>query len=587
MSMFTRHLQSVAVAITGTLLILIPIATTLAQEAEPRLQARVVIRPPSPEQFAAPRGPKALPMEIPEARAKMGWGFMPLTHTIGAPGLKLAIIDGGFRGIKEWLDGKPWERRLVTFVTASESAEPQESEHGYHVYRVARLVLGATQFLLYKALSPRDVLLAIDDAARKGTTVVNLSIAFPALSEIVVQETWFIDNLRKLLSQHEIFVFFAAGNARQATHSWISGDRDQNGYVDFQASLPQRQIVNGLRILLQPGKNAIFFSWNVEQSAEAAYEIELVTFEGRKLGVGRVDPNEKRKGFIVLVHEAAQAEPAAVRVRRLAGPSSGIFMRLSAYPIAVPEDFNGLQTIPTYALSEHPFLVFVGGVGKSETGKLIPSGFSQIGVGADGALFPHVLGPSQLVLDGREIQGTSFAAPFITSIYAAAPRYNLKNLMARTASYAPLDPAVDLHARSRWGVPDAEKAVFRLREVVGPTKVEDISHKVEGDDLVVRFSITRCCMEGMTWFVGPNLYELDTKIALKHPETQKPVGASVMLRSDKPDFVRHPVEVKIPLKGLEPLKGKTYRLQFYIASKTYRALGATTVDQAPEYHVTF
>jgi hypothetical protein len=582
---YKTDIFSIIVVFTSIIILLLSSSVVVsAQHPVQQVRPRLVIPPPTTEQFAAPDGPKALPMEIVEARAKMGWGSIPSSYSVAAPGQKLAIIDAGFRGIKEWLDQHPEERKHVTLVTATES---DEESHGYDVYRVARTVLSMSHLLLYTTGNARDVLLAIDDAAKRGAMVANISLGWLGLFEIVAQERMFIDDMHKLLSKHEMFVFFAIGNSRKHVHSWVSADRNKNGYVDFHPSSPQHKIADALHLVLTPGFNSILFTWDAQQSSEAAYELELVTPKGNRLAVGRVDPKKKLKGYIVLEYKAAQRGPAFVRVKQLTGPANGIFMRLRADPIADTFDFNGLQTANTYTFFEHPFLIFVGGVGKTEAGKLAPSAFSDIGMGPDGALFPHVLGPGQLILDGREVRGTSFASPFITAIYTATFGYNLKNLMELTASHAPLDPAVAPHERSRWGVPDAMKTILNLRQIVGPTKIEDVSHMVEKEELVLNFSVTRRCMEGLTWWVSPLLYDPKTGKALKYPDTQKTVEGIVLLKSDKPDFIKHPAQIRIPLKGLESFKTRPLGVAFRYGVRTWGDRGWLKVDKAPSYRLKF
>jgi len=582
---YKTDIFSIIVVFTSIIILLLSSSVVVsAQHSDQQARSRLVIPPPTAEQFAAPDGPKAFPMEIVEARAKMGWGSIPSSYTIAAPGQKLAIIDVGFQGIKEWLDQHPEERKYVTLVSATES---DKENHGYDVYRVARVVLSMAHLLLYTVYTPYDVLWAIDDAARRGAMVANLSLGWYDVFEIVSNKRKFIDDMHKLLSKHEMFVLFAIGNSRKHVHSWVSADRNKNGYVDFRLWSPKHKLKEDLvGLYLQPGDNKIYFTWDAQHSPKGAYEIELVTNKNR-LAVGRVDPKKKLKGYIALKYKTTQPEYAFVRIKQLAGPSNGVFMRLRAYPIADERDFNGLQTANTYSFFKHPFLIFVGGVGKTETGKLAPSAFSDIGMGPDGALFPHVFGPGQLILDGRKIQGTSFASPFITAIYTATFGHNLKNLMELTASHAPFDPAVAPHERSRWGVPDAMKTIFNLRQIVGPTKIEDVSHMVEKEELVLNFSVTRRCMEGLTWWVSSLLYDAKTGKALQYPDTQKTVEGSVLLKSDKPDFMKHPAQIRIPLKGLESFKKRPLGVTFRYGVRIWGDRGWLKVDKAPSYRLKF
>ena len=56
------------------------------QGARQELRARIVIPPPTSAELKAPPAPKALAMEIPEARGATIGGSMPTTFTFAAPG---------------------------------------------------------------------------------------------------------------------------------------------------------------------------------------------------------------------------------------------------------------------------------------------------------------------------------------------------------------------------------------------------------------------------------------------------------------------------------------------------------------------
>ena len=101
-----------------------------------------------------------------------------------------------------------------------------------------------------------------------------------------------------------------------------------------------------------------------------------------------------------------------------------------------------------------------------------------------------------------------------------------------------------------------------MPNVTGPTKVEDVTHERIGDDLVVRFTVTRCCMEALTWVVGAYLFDPRTGAYLIDPVTKKPVQAARTLLSDTPDYDRYPIEVRIPVGALGQLTGQEFGLGF-------------------------
>jgi hypothetical protein len=99
----------------------------------------LTVSPPSAAERAAPRAPAASNIDINEARALLG-----LTQPMAAarlPGGKLAISDGGFKGIRERLDAVPAEKALTTImrppaagaiqpVADAAYAGPWDSDHG-------------------------------------------------------------------------------------------------------------------------------------------------------------------------------------------------------------------------------------------------------------------------------------------------------------------------------------------------------------------------------------------------------------------------------------------------------------------------
>jgi hypothetical protein len=266
---------------------------------------------------------------------------------------------------------------------------------------------------------------------------------------------------------------------------------------------------------------------------------------------------------------------------------AGIPMRLCAYPIGDPRDFNGLQTAMTYAYRESPFVIFVGSFGKAKRGGFSPSAFSDIGTSADGLLIPHVLGPGELTLDGRELTGTSFASPFITALHATRVGYNFKNVIERSASKASLAAGVGAHESSRWGIPEADKVISRLQEITGPTKIEGVSHRIEGDNLVVDFSVSRCCMQSLMWSVDVALIDGAAGTSLLDDQ-QQPIKATANLRTESSDYVTHAARVSVPLPRLAAAKGRQIALAFSLNVRAWKAppAGSLEVDSAPDYRFT-
>jgi hypothetical protein len=248
------------------------IAWTPAQSQENAGTAqmpRQVLPPPTPEQLARPPAAPALAMEIREARLKMGWpAFLVDRKFGGLERQKIAIIDSGFRGLAAWLKDHPDEAKLTTYVSDPGLAQEDARHHGYDVYRVARLVLGDATLLLYKTRTMGNVLEALADAAQKGATIANVSLGPREAIDVVLDDSGIVRRLDQLLRRNEIFTFFAVGNARDETHSWVSADRNGNGYVDIRSSAAGASEM--LSVRLPAGEIGVFLGWDAERRRDGA-----------------------------------------------------------------------------------------------------------------------------------------------------------------------------------------------------------------------------------------------------------------------------------------------------------------------------
>ncbi len=570
-------------------------------EETKRVVPPLALPAPTPAEFAAPRGPKTLPIDIGEAKRLIGLDRLGPDIAARIPGGKLGIVDLGFRGLREWLAAYPDEAKLATYHGPNglagdpALADSHTPDHGYWIYRVARAVLPDVPIHLYPVAG--DSVTAtmntiIGASAVHGVVVFNMSLGLSSVCSLYQEkEEEFSRTLRLALVQYEVYLFISAGNSRAATHTWISADRDNSGYVDLrtpaEASRNPGSSVKGERVTLKPGANQFFFSWDAHDRPQDDYALELVTPAGKLLAESRLARNAPPGACLGLAYKSERREPALLRVKRLAGAPSGTPMRISAYGTANPADFNSLQTALSYAFRENPFVIFVGSFSRTADGKLAPSAFSDIGRAPDGRLVPDVLGPGQLLIDGKVQQGTSFASPFLTALYATRVGDNLKNLVERTGSFARFAPGVPAFERSRLGIPDPDKVTDQLSHITGPTTVSDVTHAVEGDQLVVRYTIERCCMQSLLWYPEVVLADAATGQPLKTPEG-KVLQASQEARTEEAGRVKTPVTVRFPIKALADHKGKPIKLLFGLRVRSWRdpPPGSLSVDQAPDYRIT-
>lgn len=565
-------------------------------EEATRKMPPVSVPPPTAAEIAAPRAPAASAIDLEAARALMG-----LTQPAAAariPGGRLAIVDAGFKGLKEWLDANPREKSLVSlrvpaapgdklrFADDPSFAGAGDRDHGYRVYRVVRAVLPDVQVVAYPVQGLDHAASALLEASTRGVVLSNVSLGYDAIFEnYSEQEDALSKALRLYLPQHEAFAFISAGNERSDTHSWRSADRNGNGLVDFRAAPSAGGTIDAVRVRFAAGAERVSLTWDSKSHPDADYELQITAAGGSPVYYsGRVQPNARTRGLIHLSSRFSQAVEGEIRVKRLAGPVEGVAMRLRAGGWANQSDVNGLQTTNAYLHRENPFVVFVGSFGRTASGALAPSRFSNIGTAADGRLLPHVLGPGQLTIDGRPTNGTSFSSPFITALYATRVGYNFKNLIARSSNFSRFAPGVAPHERSRWGIPDPT-LLAKLDQTVGPTRIENVSHSFDNDHLVVKFNVTRCCMEDLTWSIVVGVVDASTGQPLRGGNNMPLAAVAAMRDRTKTDFVRHPAEIRIPAAALAGAKGKKLRLTFEIKVRRWAEppAGAIKIDSAPNH----
>lgn len=559
---------------------------------------------PGKEEIEAKRAPKAQAMDIEEAKKLLGVDALGPNIAARIPGGKVGIVDMGFRGIKEWLAAHPEEAKLVTYHPWDPSkGDPELSDkrtpdHGYWVYRVTRAVLPGVPIHLY-ATSGEDVASAVqpvvNGSARDGVAVFNMSLGLTSECQLDEEkEDEFSRDLRLALVQREAFIFISAGNSRSTTHTWVPGGTSADGYVYFRSAAEAARnpgsSVDGARVWVSPGENVFYFSWDARHHPGDDYELQLTGKDGQVLATARRKENAAPGACVILDYDSDGEGKAMLRVKKLAGEPSGTLMRVNAYgqvPTEFLADYNGLQTALAYEFRENPFVIFVGAFGKTAEGKFSPSYFSDIGKTEEGRLVPDILGPGQLLIDGHEENGTSFASPFLTALYATRVGYNLKNLVERTGGFQTFAEGVASFERGRLGIPDAKRVARNLDEITGPTKVENVTRKTEGNDLVLRYSISRCCMQSLVWYAAAILQDPATHAPLKSAQG-KFLMAYQELRTEQSGRVTYPVELHFPLNALEPFKGKEIEVYFGAKVRAWPAApaGAVKVDEAPPYRFT-
>lgn len=511
------------------------------------------------------------PLTIADARKAVGY---PGKYGAGAQSLKVAIIDAGFAGLRDWLvdggGGKSYERDATFIRTELKS----DSNHGFKVYRVMRQVLPDAKIYVYEVPLGRAFRRSIDyveDMNRLGVTFVNLSIS-GGRNPYDSPKADYVD-FGKALVENGVYAMVTPGNTGHEYHTFeavpafdgrsieIAPVKGRNvGVFGFDAKASTVRLYWPTK----PGdpELALAFYQRIDGKMTVLGEartngglLEYVGSDGTVTGTAKVPEGtiavtpgkllEGREGRI-FTFIRVNGDPAAFKGRRMTiWADRGL--NVGGRP-------NGLGSISQSARINSPNLIVVGSFGRNEYGEIAPSYFSSHGWGLDGTeALPHVIGPGSLEMpEGDIIHGTSFASPFVTAVLAGLSWrvMNPKNVAEKVSSHSLLFDGNAGSVSSRWGVPDAGLMLQpgRLMEILGTDRIEDVAHRFEGDDIVVTGRITRCCMEG----IRAELLAIVAEVTGKKKDgssdlklNRDAVGATRLI-ADRDAYDRLPFEIRIP-----------------------------------------
>ena len=533
------------------------------------------------------QGPATTPITLPEARELMD--FPPgawANGFIGASQLKIGILDDGYVGLEEWLEANPKEAALTKII----SLKPGDTgTHGYRVYRIARQVLGDAEIYLYDQMDSTDeVVQMLEDMKSRGIQIVNASFGVARFPINRTATDAFTAAMLNEARKQEIFVFYAAGNFGSRVHSFIAEEAEQS-YIIPGLTVPHPGAVSltpdRLPVRPQGGRLAIEIYWDRHALPDGPVALQLDRTDGRSVALVTHDGQQQNRatfdeaggktetksamlpGRLQLELSGLANEEFHLILRKTATAAKDAPMRLHVREGIARGPLNGRESGLPATVFESPFAVAVGAMSRASDGLAAPTSFSSWGTTSRGEKIPHTLGPGQVDLDGAVFQGTSFAAPFLTSMLATAHGYNPKNILERVSDHSRLSPQVPTEERSRWGTPSMIK-LAQLRSLVGPTKVENWSHRVEGAALRVDTTFTRCCMEGMTYNPVLELYRLrdagDGKVTAERvidPTTKRAAFIMLDKRARGKDIEKEPITFNLPLDKLSLEPGR-YQLRF-------------------------
>ena len=540
------------------------------------------------------------PISVPEARALMGYPPSAVNMTLaGLEGLKVAILDNGFTGIEEWLKANPKEAKITKVIKLKPG---NTGTHGFKVYRTARQVLGDAEIYIYDRLpfeGKEDELIA--DMKARGIQIVNASFGtrlFPVNRNTPAVERQ-LAGFHRAVRKEELFIFFSAGNAGAFVHDF---EAKAQGFTytipDLMVPRPdgKSKVPDTLRLMPSDGRIKLSIYWDREAYPAPPFAIQVSPKDGGSLAYVEGDDKNQRLwvfdksgnktekvtrlngfGYLELDLTNLPDEEVHLILRRLARDAPQTPMRLYIHQGHVAGRLNGRESANLGSVAENPFIVTVGAISRSRDGKAAPSPFSGWGTTREGGIIPHIHGPGQINLDGEVLNGTSLSTPFVAAMLITANGYNPKNILERVSDHSRLSPSVPAEERSRWGIPDMTKLFpANLRPNLGPTKVEDWSHRLDDKGLHVSNTFTRCCMEGMTYNPVIELYRLRDagggKTAAERvvdPATKRVVHVLLTKQTNGKNIEKEPLSFTIPKAALPAEPGR-YQLRFGFFMKAWR-----------------
>jgi len=460
------------------------------------------------------REEKPTPLTISQYKMHFGWPEKIADYSIQtAPQMKFAIIDRGFSGLEEFLRDNPDPKVRVTYVDRGGAKEKPDGTHGFDVFKVAKHVIPAGEILLIDVSHANSNMIddAIDVMNERGFYYGTMSIgSFGRVdrSNLSTQTPSFLEKLEK--TQTTLFV--SAGNYRGKVHSAHPIDADNDGFIEFwpneKKDSKRERLLFGVR---KGKKTSIDVSWGKRPNATG----EVVATIRRSGLPDLVKTWSEAKGFkniSIPVPDKDTVHQLSVQFKNLSGHMPFLRIREASTTSFGPR-WNGIRSNGDYAIWDSPFLIPVGAVGELGS-KLSPSSFSSIDLSPSGEVQPLVHGPGQIDLDGKTLNGTSFATPFIAALYSPFGAFNIKNYIEQTTSFNAYADGLSKGEVSRWGTPDFAKllAVGGNECLVKKTRLA--LAKVQQERIEVDFEFSRNCMEAMDYLIGMRFETVDP-----NPET--------------------------------------------------------------------
>jgi hypothetical protein len=521
---------------------------------------------------------KADPAPMSVTDAKIALGFDPATASYAfdtGAAFKFGIVDGSFEGLQDWLNDNPEFKSRVTYTNLRKSGKRAAGPHGFEVFKVAAEIMPTANFFLYEIGNPVSKFETILEGLKKD------NVFFASMSLGVKQYMAGVDPATiysqfDLLKDYQISFLVSAGNQRRDNHVFRYSDVDSDGKIEFSRSLtPKGKPMEFNRIYLAAGLPIeLNLSWGEFPVRRSDFELQLVDADNN------VVTSARAKGdlpVISLSYEVSEGQPLWIRLldKSEIPPAPDLEFGLFTLNVGTRSTtLNGQESLGIMAQYESPYVTVIGGFGRDSSERLQPSNFSSIGHTNTGQIGPHILGPGQFLIDGKPLNGTSFATPFMAALYSSFADYNIKNVIEATATKAKLAPGLTPEEQGRWGTPDATKLL--ANSCTKSNRIDNLRATPEADKLVVAFDFSRNCMEGMEYFLhayvsgnrptGPNVFTFDALPVAGSP--QQNLRGWVQKFSPTASIEAAPVRIEIPFKFIPRTQfGREVSVSFKISTR--------------------
>jgi hypothetical protein len=542
--------------------------------AEGKCAARIA------EQTGAPatnfRRADPAPMTVTDA--KIAIGFDPATagysFDTGAA-FKFGIVDASFNGLQDWLNDNPEMKSRVKYTNLRKSAKRSGGSHGFKVFKVAAEIMPTATFYLYETGNPvgrfENILKSL-----KADGVFFASMSLGVKQYMAGIDPAVIYTQLDLLKDYQISFLVSAGNQRGDNHVFRYSDVDGDGKIEFSRTPKANgKLLEYNRIFLRSGKTVnLKLSWGEYPVRRSEFELQLVDKDNTVVASARAKGDLP---VISLSYEASEKQPLWIKLldKSDTPPAPdlefGLFVRGSSNQRST---LNGQGSLGIMAQYESPYITVIGGFGRDSSERLQPSNFSSIGRTNSGEIAPHILGPGQFLIDGKPLNGTSFATPFVAALYSAFADYNIKNVIQATATKDKLAPGLAPEEQGRWGVPDADRLFTNACNT--SNRIENLRTTPAADKLVVEFDFSRNCMEGMDYYLhayvkgdrpsGLNVFTFDALAVAGSP--QQELRGWVQKFSPSASIKAAPIRIEIPFKFIPRNQfGREVSLSFKISTR--------------------